>query len=243
MSEASDALKRDLPLHCTMGLEMIGLLVHAPTLDHLLGLTWGELRAHMEAGSLRDLRPVQDNRLTVTFAIDAEAEWLDWMEQQEGDETGPVLDVLSSCKNGEEGLLYLMKWASPGFWEVWEGRAFLYLEEAIGREASDIHELYTASLWGEVSQRLRGLSEDEFSQRVVMNWMQRRVELGETIEESEDPKIVPTFEAHTRASKTLVYTVNRAERDDDLVLIIGREHLEASKWGHGEWNLSARLHP
>lgn len=226
-----------------MGLEMVGLLVHTPTLEHLLSITWSELRTHMEAGSLRHLRPDQDDRLTVTFAIDAEAEWLDWMDQQQGDEKAHVFDVLSACKNGEEGLLHLMKWASPGFWEVWEGRAFLYLEEAIGREASDIHELYTASLWNEVSQRLRGLSEDEFSQRVVMNWMQRRVELGETIEESEDPKIVPTFEAHTRASKALVYAVNRVEGDDELVLILGREHLEASKWGHGSWNLSARLHP
>lgn len=225
-----------------MGLEMVGLLVHAPTLDHLLGLTWGELRTHMETGNLREMRPVQDNRLTVTFAIDAEAEWLDWMDQQRGDDGGHVLDVLASCKDGEEGLLHLMKWASLGSWEVWEGRAFLYLEEAIGREANDIHELYTASLWDEVLHHLNGLSEDEFSQRVVMNWMQRRVELGETIEESEDPKIVPTFEAHTRASKALVHTVNRVEGDDDLVLILGREHLEASKWGHGEWNLSARLH-
>ena len=24
--------------------------------------------------------------------------------------------------------------------------------------------------------------------------------------------------------------------EDDLVLVIGREHLEAAKWGHGDWN-------
>ncbi|MGB1500109.1 MAG: hypothetical protein ACPG81_06055, partial [Poseidonia sp.] len=141
----------------------------------------------------------------------------------------------------EDGLLSLMHWASPGRWEVWEGRAFLYIENAIGAEAEDIHELYTESTWSTVLSRLEGLSEDEFAQRVVMDWMDRRKALGETLEEAEDPKIVPTFEAHTRASKALVHTVNRAANEDDLVLVIGREHLEAAKWGHGDWNLTTFL--
>jgi len=76
---------------------------------------------------------------------------------------------------------------------------------------------------------------------VVLNWMERRKALGETLEESEDPKIVPTFEAHTRAAKALVHTVNRALNEDELVLVVGREHLEASRWGHGDWNLATYL--
>jgi hypothetical protein len=67
--------------------------------------------------------------------------------------------------------------------------------------------------------------------------MDRRKALGETLDETKDPKIVPTFEAHTRAAKALVHTVNRARVDEDLQLVVGREHLAAAKWGHDAWNL------
>ena len=49
--------------------------------------------------------------------------------------------------------------------------------------------------------RLAGVSQEEFAERVVLGWMDRRKELGETLDETQDPKIVPTFEAHTRASR------------------------------------------
>jgi hypothetical protein len=237
----ADALKRGGPLAPCMGLEMIGLLVHAPTLEALLDHEWSSLNAAMEAGALRDRRPEQDDVLTTTFAIDAEADWLDWAEAHPTEPNRSVRETLTSVDEGEEGLLHLMRWASPGQWEVWEGRAFLYLEAAIGREAKDIHELYTESIWSETLERLHGMNPDEFSERVVMGWMERRKGLGETLDEAKDPKIVPTFEAHTRAAKALVHTANCVANDDDLVLIIGREHLEAAKWGHGEWNLSAYL--
>jgi hypothetical protein len=71
--------------------------------------------------------------------------------------------------------------------------------------------------------------------------MQRRKALGETLDEKEDPKIVPTYEAHDRASRTLIHAINTWLGDDNLVGIIGREHLRAAEWGHGAWNLSAFL--
>ena len=224
-----------------MGLDMIGLLVHTPTLEMLLSQPWSELKRSMESGALRQHRPAQDEVLTTTFAIDAEADLLDWMDEHSVDSKDATHAVLKEMEDGAEGLLHLMQWASPGQWEVWEGRAFLYLEAALGREADDIHELYTEEVWTSTLQGLDGLSADEFAERVVLGWMDRRKELGETLDEAKDPKIVPTFEAHTRASKALVHIVNRVNREDDLVLIIGREHLDAEKWGHGEWNLSAFL--
>lgn len=236
-----DALKRDGPLGMVMGLDMIGLLVHKPTLLHLLSLSWGELKSKMERAALRDLRPAQDNMLKTQFAIDAEADLLDWMDEQSVNAETHAGTVLANLNDGEEGLLNLMQWASPGRWEVWEGRAFLYLENATGAEAEDIHALYTEATWTTVLKRLHGISEDEYAERVVMDWMDRRKALGETLEEAEDPKIVPTFEAHTRAAKALVHTVNRAANEDDLELVVGREHLEAAKWGHGKWNLTAFL--
>ena len=238
----ADALKRDLCFHIIMGLDMIGLLVHGPTLETLMNLTWSELMKGMNSGSFRDVRPEQDSQLVNSFAIDAEAELLDWMDEQKVDETLSTREALASCQDGEEGLLLLMKWASPGQWEVWEGRAFLYLEVALKREVDDIHELYTESVWNDVHANLTGMASEEYSERVVLNWMERRKALGESLDEKDDPKIVPTFEAHTRASTSLVYAINLAAEDHELQWIVGREHLEAIKWGHGAWNLKAFLH-
>ena len=224
-----------------MGLEMIGLLVHVPTLETLLDESWDKVHSGMENGAYRAMRPVQDDELTTTFAIDAEAELLDWMDAQDAKENDTLRQCLTILNEGCEGLLHLMRWASPGQWEVWEGRAFLHLEQSLGREVADVHELYTEDVWRASMQHLHGISPEEFAQRVVLNWMERRKALGETLEESEDPKIVPTFEAHTRAAKALVHTVNRALNEDELVLVVGREHLEASRWGHGDWNLATYL--
>ena len=91
-----------------MGLEMVGLLVHKPTLLHLLSLSWGELKSSMERASLRDLRPVQDQVLKTQFAIDAEAELLDWMDEQTVSYEAHAGTVLANLKGGEDGLLSLM---------------------------------------------------------------------------------------------------------------------------------------
>jgi len=54
-----------------MGLEMIGLLVHKPTLSLLLEQSWSDLKEGMGGGAFRHLRPEQDAVLTTMFAIDA----------------------------------------------------------------------------------------------------------------------------------------------------------------------------
>ncbi|MCH1540872.1 MAG: hypothetical protein L7S56_05500 [Candidatus Poseidonia sp.] len=224
-----------------MGLEMVALLLDTNVFSHIIKTPWDELKSSMESGVLREIRPEQDSQLKTSFAIDAEAELLDWMDTHGSLGGTPMSEALTTVSDGEEGLLLMMKWASPGAWEVWEGRAFLYLEVAMRTAVDSIHDLYTAPTWVAVSQALTGIAANEFSERVVLDWMERRKALGETLDELEDPKIVPTFEAHDRASKTLVHAVNRVALDDSLVFIIGREHLEATKWGHGDWNLSNYL--
>ncbi|MEC7168478.1 MAG: hypothetical protein VXW14_05775, partial [Candidatus Thermoplasmatota archaeon] len=85
------------------------------------------------------------------------------------------------------------------------------------------------------------IPEQEYAERVCLDWMERRKELGETMDEKEDPRIVPTFEAHDRAAKALVHTMKRWNSEDSLVAIVGRDHLEARKWGTFSWNLSTVL--
>tara|TARA_B100000902_G_C27008809_1_gene763693 strand:- start:63 stop:743 length:681 start_codon:yes stop_codon:yes gene_type:complete len=224
-----------------MGIEMVLLLVDEPCLKNLLQQSWKQLYDGMEKGLFRDQRPAFDSRLKRAFDIDCEAEILDWMDSVDPSISGTVLEVLKAIPEGSQGLLQLMQWASPGAWEVWEGRAFLYLDVALKRTISSSEDLYSEETWTQLIQALNGLPEDEFSESVCLDWMDRRKELGETLDENEDPKIVPTFEAHNRASRSLVYTITLCNSKPELLGILGREHLKADFWGHGQWNLRQYL--
>ena len=45
----------------------------------------------------------------------------------------------------------------------------------------------------------------------------------------------------TTHAKSLVHAMTRWNNEDNLVAIIGRDHLEARKWGSFSWNLSTIL--
>ena len=182
-----------------MGLELVLLLVDEPALNGLLDRTWGDLYTGMEKGAFRSIRPKADARLKRSFDIDAEAELLDWMDSCSVDAKARLVDAFSSMRDGEEGLLHLMKYASPGAWEVWEGRAFLYLDVALKTNVPHVDDLYSESTWQQACTQLSGLSEDEFADAVCLDWMGRRKELGETLDEKEDPKIVPTSRTASNA--------------------------------------------
>ena len=225
-----------------MGIELVLLLVDQTSLELLLQKSWNELYNGMEGGVFRDERPTTDHRLKRSFDIDCEAELLDWMDSTKMKSDEPVVKVLKELDDGCEGLLHLMNWASPGAWEVWEGRAFLYLDVALNRVIESSEDLYSESTWDDVRSRLTGIPEDEFAESVCMDWMERRKELGETLDEKEDPKIVQTYEAHDRATRLLIHTLSVLSSNSHLVGVLGREHLKAELWGHGDWNLKHYLH-
>ena len=226
-----------------MGLEIVVLLVDVSRLKLTLNLAWNALYQGLEKRTIRNIRPVQDSRLKILFDIDAEAELLDWMDAQPWSkhEEKSFHQMLGESTDGEKGLLLAMKWASPGAWEVWEGRAYLYLDVALNTIIDGEDILYGGDTWDKVRNELAGLPESEYAERVCMNWMERRKALGETLDEKEDARIVPTYEAHDRAAKSLVYTMNRWNSEPELAAIIGRDHLEARKWGTGSWNVSTVL--
>ena len=84
-------------------------------------------------------------------------------------------------------------------------------------------------MWSELSAALSASDRVSYSESVVMDWMNRRQELGETMEPSEDPRILPTMEAHSNASDSLFSFLER-HREEGLSLLIGREYLEPSSW-------------
>ena len=236
----SDDIKADAHLETFMGIDTVLLLVDKNSLDSLLKMQWNELYSCMENSSIRNLRPKQSHRLKRMFDVDCEAEILDWMDTI-GEANGNVLEVLSSIPNGEEGLLQLMNFTSPGLWECWEARSYLYLDVALSRTIESRTDLYAQSTWEDLVKRLTNLPENEFAESVCIDWMERRKKLGETLDEKEDPKIIPTYEAHTRNASLLVHAITTWKNDPALIGIVGREHLDAAKWGHGEHNLRAIL--
>lgn len=220
-----------------MGIETVVLLLEQSCLDDLLSLTWDDLYQGMEKGNFRQSRPEVDERLNRLFDIDCEAEILDWMDSVESEPSVNVKSSLQNINNGSEGLLKLMEWASPGQWTSWEARTYLYLDVALNREIVNRDDLYSHSTWNQMIESLAGTPEEEFSQNVCLDWMDRRKELGETLDEAKDPKIIPTYEAHDRTSRLLVHTISRWNKEDSLTGIVGREHMDANKWGHGEFNI------
>ena len=224
-----------------MGIESVVLLVDYSSLDSLLKMTWNELYSSMEKGSLRESRPSADSKLSRLFDIDCEAEILDWMDGFEVSPDTNVKVALQEMSEGDEGILKLMLWASPGEWSSWEARTYLYLDVALDREIANQQDLYSHSTWDDLMEKLSGIPEDEFAQKVCLDWMERRKELGETLDEKKDPKIIPTYEAHDKTSRLLVHTLTKWGQDESLIGIVGREHMEAEKWGHGENNIAEIL--
>ena len=238
---ACDDIKADEHLGLNMGIETVLLLVEQRSLDSILKMPWNDVYQGMEAGSFRNLRPTKSDRLSRLFDIDCEAEILDWMEII-GAKEGSMREVLQNLSNGEEGLLLLMNYMSLGHWECWEARTYLYLDVALDRVIESRKDLYSSGTWKDLKHKLANLPEDEFADKVCIDWMERRKQLGETIDEKEDPKIIPTFEAHTRNSKLLVHAITTWENTEGVIGIVGREHLEAVNWGHEAYNLSNYLH-
>ena len=223
-----------------MGIETVLLIVNEKSLDEILDMPWNGVYESMEKAELRHLRPKQLIRLERIFDIDCEAEILDWMETI-GAMDGTVRDVLLDIENGEEGLLQFMQFASPGAWQCWEARSYLYLDVALNRRIVDRDDLYSSTTWSELVTILANLPEDEFADKVCIDWMERRKDLGETLDEKEDPKIIPTYEAHSKNSKLLVHAITEWQNATENIGIVGREHLDASQWGHDEVNLSNYL--
>ena len=217
-----------------MGIDMRLHLVDGDVLLDILKMDWSTLISKINDLSIRTLRPTLDPKLNRDFDIDCEAEFLDLADTISG--TGTVREVLSN-NSAYDALLKLVEWASIGYWEAWEGRCFLYLENAIGRDVEHVDEMYDSELWDEVRANLSQMNESEFAEKVCADWMQRRKDMGETLDESKDPRIIPTFEAHDRNSRLLHHAVNTK----GFVQILGREHLDAKLWGHGDWNLGCLL--
>ena len=94
--------------------------------------------------------------------------------------------------------------------------------------------------WSQAEAAVVGSQErrEEYSEIVIMDWMRRREELGETLDETKDPRILPTMTSHSKLTKTLHHLFVSCKNNESYEIIVGRDHLNKSKWGHGAWNIA-----
>ena len=220
--------------------DVILILVDREGFDSLCSKPLGELLEGMEGRSLRALRPEPDARFHRGFDADIEGDVMEWSDAKGNlDHSKPLseqgLDSESSC----ELALALARWCSFGEWSCWDARLFLYLEPLLGRNLSG-EEFLQQQVWSEFSDSLFRTDRTSYSESVVLDWMSRRQNLGETMEPSEDPRILPTMESHRSASESLFDFLSRA-RSEDLSMLIGRELLEPWLWSLDSQSLDEAL--
>jgi len=188
----------------------------------------------IENQSLRTKRPELDTRFHRDFEVDLEGDILEWYDKNlELDVSKSIMmQTIPKLELAEFGIL-LAKWCSQSEWRCWEARLFLYVEPLLSQSITDSDEFLDFSTWINFAHALSITDKKSYSESVVLDWMKRREELGETMEPSEDPRILPTMEAHKSASKSLHIFLDNF-KSKDISLLIGREYLEPTFWSINE---------
>ena len=225
-------------------------LLDSVSFSNVCNLKWDEVYNLAQKGTLRLQRPNLDVELQRRHDIDSEVELLDWMDSTNISNFHD--DFISAiCKGiqekqidfeiGCEGVYNLIELCSVGYWEAWEARSYLYFEKILGIKVVNIEELYAKGIWNDLIEKVTEITPQEYSEIVIMDWMRRREELGETLDEKKDPRILPTMTSHNKLTVTLHHLLTKYKKNSNFELILGRDHLKKSRWGHGDWNLGKIL--
>ena len=227
--------------------DLLARMVVPEAWRNLLQMPCAELRAGMEARGLRDLRPEADGVFERGFDVDLEAEVLDWVDYHKMDGDQPLLAAVGeTLQSGGEperlasGLWHLSDWTSPGAWRCMEGRGFLYLEPYCGVPMDGVERLYEEATWRNALAEIGHFTAEEYSEAVVLDWMGRRQDLGETLNEKQDSRILSTMQSHRRHA-TALHRLAGLVDGDGVVLLVNREWHSLLTTGFEEFNLGALL--
>ena len=205
-------------------------LVHHSNFQKLVSMTLQELFEKVEDSSLRNYRPELDSRFHRDFDVDLEGDIMEWSDK--------ISDLVISetiysqpIKDSEiaELTILLAKWCSFSEWRCWDARLFLYVEPMLEYNISNSNDFLKFSLWEDFMSSLSKTDKKSYSESVVLDWMSRREELGETMEPSEDPRILPTMSSHSNSSELLHIFLDSFD-SKNISLLIGREYLEYESW-------------
>ena len=206
-------------------------LADRTSFNQFLEMPVREISSGMESGSLRESRPEPDQRFHRDFDVDLEGEILELFDGSEPLRSDATLVEIASDSAMELGVL-LAKWCSSAQWRCWDARLFLYVEPMLGREVSSSEEFLSPETWDQFADALSRTDRSSFSESVVLDWMSRREGMGETMEPSEDPRILPTMESHRSLSESLFWIIDQSRKSDSQ-LLVGREFLEPGLWSMG----------
>jgi len=211
-------------------------LVDRGQFDEIMSMTAGGISSAMEVSSLRTSRPDADPRFHRDFDVDLEGEVLELIDGSADLEGGEKLSQSIGDASMELRLL-MAKWCSSAQWRCWDARLFLYVEPLLDDPVSDSDDFLLPGVWDKFSEALSRTDRSSYSESVVLDWMSRREDMGETMEPSEDPMILPTMESHRTLSESL-FNIMESHRMSEMELMAGREFLEAGRWMLGRATLS-----
>ena len=110
------------------------------------------------------------------------------------------------------------------------------MEPSLDYEVKSTESFLSPSLWKDFSAAISSYDRSSFVESVVMDWMSRRESLGETMDPSSDPRILPTMESHQIISGSL-FDIIEGSRLEGNSILLGREYLEARSWHLGDRTL------
>tara|TARA_B100000287_G_C20611892_1_gene772405 strand:- start:720 stop:1400 length:681 start_codon:yes stop_codon:yes gene_type:complete len=211
-------------------------LVDRNKLDEMMGMSVLEISEGMEKAAFRSYRPDPDARFHRDFDVDLEGEILELIDSAVKSPTEDSVTDWRSDSATELSVL-LARWCSTGQWRCWEARLFLYVEPMLSRAVSGSEDFLLPETWKSFSDSLSRTDRSSYSESVVLDWMSRREGMGETMEPSEDPRILPTMESHRSLTESLFSFLDHY-RKSDLQLLVGREFLDPGEWNLGGTSLS-----
>ncbi len=196
--------------------DVILRLLDSNALNRLRSMSIEQLVLAFESGRLGDERPAGDPRFHRSFSVDIEGDFLEWADKSNGQ-----IDATAS--------LILCDWSSVAEWRCWDGRLFLYVEPILEDSFEDADAFLNSDIWTRLTAELSSKDRQSYSESVILDWMQRREQLGDTLNPDEDPRILPTMESHKSLTESLFDFIELSQ-EGGLNLLIGREYLEPEEW-------------
>ena len=196
--------------------DVILRLIDSNALNRLRSMSIEQLVLAFESGRLGDERPAGDPRFHRSFSVDIEGDFLEWADKSNGQ-----IDATAS--------LILCDWSSVAEWRCWDGRLFLYVEPILEDSFEDSDAFLNSDIWKRLTAELSSKDRQSYSESVILDWMQRREQLGDTLNPDEDPRILPTMESHKSLTESLFDFIELSQ-EGGLNLLIGREYLEPEEW-------------
>ena len=196
--------------------DVILRLIDSNALNRLRSMSIEQLVLAFESGRLGDERPTGDPRFHRSFSVDIEGDFLEWADKSNGQ-----IDATAS--------LILCDWSSVAEWRCWDGRLFLYVEPILQDSFEDADAFLNSDIWARLTAELSSKDRQSYSESVILDWMQRREQLGDTLNPDEDPRILPTMESHKSLTESLFDFIELSQ-EGGLNLLIGREYLEPEEW-------------